>query len=251
MKRSIFCITSMILCGTVCCFAEMRTWTTKDGEKVEAEYKAVVGGNVILQKEQRGKQLKVPLESLIEEDQKYVALAEPPQLNISFSKSIEKRPWPIYEYTAESLQRWTPTYYDAVFGFSVVKESANPYEFPLTATVYVFAEEIDGDNYVLLSKFTPEPFTLTEENNERFEYWDSQAVAMEDYICTYGLSNKRRGEKYGGYLIVIRDVQGEIIAHESPYKWVFENLETLDKLPVGKHMDKTCQRVGPPRPTRY
>ena len=49
------------------------------------------------------------------------------------------------------------------------------------------------------------------------------------------------------------DERGEIIAHAATDNWLFENLEALEKLPVGVFMDKTCRRVYPtgPERTRY
>ncbi|MEA2068129.1 MAG: hypothetical protein U9P12_02905, partial [Verrucomicrobiota bacterium] len=62
-----------------------------------------------------------------------------------------------------------------------------------------------------------------------------------------------RGTTYYGHLVVVTDSRGKIIAHDASNEWLFENLENLRKLPVGKYMDKTCTRAFPssPRPTRY
>ena len=55
---------------------------------------------------------------------------------------------------------------------------------------------------------------------------------------------------YGGYLIVVTDERGKIIDYGTSHEWLFENLEKLKKIPVGRHFDKTITRVHPPRPIR-
>ena len=67
-----------------------------------------------------------------------------------------------------------------------------------------------------------------------------------DYI----FGQQRRGEKYGGYLITVTDVRGKIIDYGTSHEWLFENLEKLKRIPVGRHFDKTVARVHPPRPIR-
>jgi len=56
------------------------------------------------------------------------------------------------------------------------------------------------------------------------------------------------GKRPVSYLVVVTDERGEIIQHATPNKWIFEHLENLRKMPVGRFMDKTCTRVHPERP---
>ena len=57
----------------------------------------------------------------------------------------------------------------------------------------------------------------------------------------------------GGYLVVIRDVQGKIIAHQETSKNLYENLDRLSKLKVGWYFDGECNRClpKPPRPWNW
>ena len=57
-----------------------------------------------------------------------------------------------------------------------------------------------------------------------------------------------RGINYGGYLIIITDSRGRIIQHAASHKFLFEHRENLKKLAVGRHFDRQCRHVGPPRP---
>jgi hypothetical protein len=69
----------------------------------------------------------------------------------------------------------------------------------------------------------------------------------------YDLDGSRRGDKFSENLVIITDERGEIVAHSSSAKWLWDNLENLKKMPVGRYMDKTCTRIIPsgPKATRY
>ncbi len=62
------------------------------------------------------------------------------------------------------------------------------------------------------------------------------------------VGREARGCKYSSYLVVVTDSRGDIIAHKTPKKWLFENYENLKEIPVGRYIDKTCTRVRPTRP---
>jgi hypothetical protein len=63
-----------------------------------------------------------------------------------------------------------------------------------------------------------------------------------------GGKSRFRGEKYDGYLVTVTDQRGQIIAHRTSNKFLFEHLNRLKMLPVTRHFDKECRRVAPPRP---
>ncbi len=70
-------------------------------------------------------------------------------------------------------------------------------------------------------------------------------------VMTWALSADlpMHGTKYGGFLITISNERGEIIQHKASHDYLMENVENLKKVPVGRHFDKMCNRVAPPRPT--
>ena len=76
--------------------------------------------------------------------------------------------------------------------------------------------------------------------------FSGRTVRLYDYNF---YSDGRRGQQYGGYLVVVTDSRGKIVMHKSSYNWMFEKREALDKLPLNSHFDKTCIRVDPPRPS--
>ena len=58
----------------------------------------------------------------------------------------------------------------------------------------------------------------------------------------------RRGKKYAGYLITVSDKRGKVIQYRASKPWLWENIENLKDMPVGRYMDKTCTRVHPTSP---
>jgi len=215
-----------------------RTWIRMDGKTLKAEFVTTIGDKAVL-KDSRGKQLKVPLSQLSMEDRTFVELAQSPKFNIDFSKqsskqSLEPSPW---------IQWELPRILDYVFSARLKQVSAGEYNHELKVEFFAVGEEIDGDNYILLDR-QESRFTPTKEN-ERSHTFSGKTVTLMDINH---INNQRRGEKYGGYLVVVTDSRGKIIDHGTSHKWLFENFEKLRKFPLGKHFDKTCTRVAPPRP---
>ncbi len=86
-------------------------------------------------------------------------------------------------------------------------------------------------------------FTLAEENEGLFTFW-GRKTEMRDYRDWDG---NRRGRKFKGYMVVITDERGEIIATDLTNDWFLDIIEPLREFPLGKHFDKTGTRVYPPR----
>jgi hypothetical protein len=191
----------------------------------------------------RGKTKKVLLSLLSAEDNLFIELNEPPEFNISFSKQSKPRP----EIDPGPFIPWTPpTLIDYVFSSKINQHSAGDYNHEFRVEFFAVGSEVDGDNYILLDRQSS-VFTPSKENG-RSHAFSGPPILCYDYVDWY---SQKRGSKYGGYLITVTDVRGRIIAHEATSKWLFENLENLRSLPIGKHFDKTCARVFPPRPKGY
>jgi len=220
----------------------MREWTGPDGKRLEAEFVAMIGDKVVL-KDSRGRQRKIPFVLLSGENQEFIELANPPKFNISFSKQSNQRILKQSPYNSTP----PPKLLDYVFSASLKQTSAGLYRHGLHVEFFAIGEEIDGDNYILLDR-QESHFTPSKENQQSIAF-SGENITLIDYRLWDGATT-RRGEKYGGYLVVVTDVRGEIVAHSSPYKWIFEQVENLRQVPVGKHFDKRCIRVFPPRPRR-
>ena len=220
----------------------MRIWTLTSGKTVQAQLVTQFAREAVL-KNQRGKQVKVPLEQLSEEDRRYIALSRPPKFSIEFSKKNTQLPvppdapfndWPARPYRA----------FDFVFGTKVKQRGANPYPHELTVEYYAIGAEVDGKNFTLLDRQS-QSFVPAPENKQTITFHGEKVFVKESAIRTEA---PMRGTRYGGFLITITDEQGKVIQHKTSHEWLFANRENLDEIPVGKHFDKLCERVGPPRP---
>ncbi len=222
--------------------ASTRTWTSVDGKTIEAEFIRSLGDKVLLETAQ-GEELKLPLDQLCRQDREYVELCSPPTFDLDFSKKSDARPpLPSTPYLHRVIP---PTLIDYIFTAKVKQTSVGVYNHPLTVEYFAIGKEVDGDNYILLDR-QQDAFTPTRENN-RSHSFSGPPVLCYDYDDYW---RDRRGSKYGGYLVTLTDERGEIIAHATPHDWLFDHLEKLRNFPVGRHFNKSLDRVFPPRPVR-
>ena len=220
--------------------AETRVWTMADGRTFEAEFVSLAVGKVLL-RNAKGKEIKLSLKQLSEGDRKLIQLETPPAVDISFSRKSEQR-----MYTPDLFNSALPSTFYTTFSASVKQTSSGSYDHELKAEFFAIGAEVHGDNYVLLDRHEHR-FVLTNENQRSIKF-KGKTVQVTDYVID---DRFHRGRKYVGYLVVITDPRGKIIAHKTPKKWLFENLENLKEVPLGKCFDKTCTRVGPTRPKPF
>ena len=90
-----------------------------------------------------------------------------------------------------------------------------------------------------------EEFSLTKENNYRFEF-TGQPVELIDY----SINSENRGQRYGGYVIIVRDSLDKIVAHKASSENLFEIVDNLREIKPGWYFDKAGNRClpTPPRP---
>jgi hypothetical protein len=237
MKDFIIFLSLLLCCGSS--IAETRVWTMKNGKTVEAEFITVVGNNVTL-KNLKGKTIKVPGKQLSEADISYIELQMPPKLDLQFSKTTTQRVFP------DMLPASTPPrslYYD--FTAKIKQTSTKVYNHELVVELFIFAEEIDGDKKILLD-YKKEAFMLTQGSKSSFEITGKRAELM-DYV----VGGQRRGEKFDGYAIVVTDSRNEVIAYKTSSEKIYQNLDNLRKVPIGKYFDEDCNRCFPTSPKRF
>ncbi|QBG46316.1 hypothetical protein EGM51_02460 [Verrucomicrobia bacterium S94] len=219
----------------------VRIWTFRSGKTIEGEYVSSIGDKVVL-KSTRGKQIKVPAADLSGEDLEFIALANPPTLDIGFTKQSSQR---IIE-TSPFLEEEAPRIFDWTFGLKIRQVSAREYGYPLTVEMFVIGEQyLDADKFILLDRQITE-FTPTKENGMAHVFKSGNPVEL----IHYNMHSQQFGHKYMGYLITVTDARGEIIQYETSNSWLFQGLENLKQIPVGRFFDKTCRRVHPSGPKR-
>jgi len=233
----------VILSGSFLSGAEPRLWTLDSGYKFKAELVQVMGDKAVL-KDALGERVKVDLALLSSEDQLFIELENPPKLEISFRRKSKKKHFP-----ARVTTKLLPEVQINTFGVRVKQKSAGPYNHEMRVEFFALGKERAGDRFILLDR-QERSFSLTTANHRTHEFWGG-AVSLDKYEIFY--ITRPRGKKYAGHLIVITDVRGRMIATQTSFDWLLENLSDLKKVPVGGYMDKTCTRTFPtrPKPCRY
>lgn len=234
MKPFILYLT-FLLCASA--FSEMRVWTLKNGKTIEAEFVAAVGGKVTL-KTGRKKTVKLSEAELSKQDLSFIELQMPPKLDLSFSKKTKMRVFP--QTNTQEIPR--SQYYD--FTATIKQLSTRPYSHELTVEFFVIGKENVGDKHILLD-YQKAPFRLGR-SGSRFEL-PSRTVEIMEYV----INTQLRGEAFAGYLIIVTDSRGEVIAYNTKKDEWFQRVENLRKLPVGKYFDDECNRAWPTRPKRW
>ena len=247
MRNLVFILSIFLACGSS--YAESREWTTLDGRSFKAEFSLRMGSDAVFKTEQ-GKQVRIPVDQLSKTDQKFIMLETPPDLEMSFSRTTDKRRYPV-GYNGNETKN--PTAFYNQFMVKIRQRSAGEYNLPLHLEYFVIGEEVDGDNYILLDHQELD-FTLTTKNKRTYVA-QGDPVQIINYTWIEKVGSPlvmERGEKYGRYLVIITDTRGDIVAYRTPSDWLFDVAENLRTVPVNRHFDKTGTRVGPPRPpTRH
>ena len=235
----LLCIAILLACnGTR---TDARTWTSINGKTFEGEFILVVGDKAVI-RNPTGDQIKIPLTQFSKEDLTFMELENPPKFTIDVSKSSEQYFFPQKYKAYEAWQ--LPKALDYVFTTKLRQMSTGSYKHELRVDLYVIGEEIDGDNYIMLDRQS-NTFIPSEQPDRACQFKGTRKVRMFDYEF---FEDGRRGQKYGGYLVVITDSRGKVIAQEAPQKWLIDIVEPLQALPFNAHFNKTGKRVFPPRP---
>ncbi|MEN8253968.1 MAG: SHD1 domain-containing protein [Verrucomicrobiota bacterium] len=217
----------------------VRQWTLVDGRSVEAEFVTEIAGKAIL-KNMKGKQIRIPMEQLSETDCSHILLSIAPTLDINFAKTSRQKRF------GDTRNAKPPAARANLYTFSaqIKKTSTRPYDFGLSAEFFVVGNEFGGDKRMLLD-YQKADFTLAEENDYGFKF-SGKPVELIDYH----MNSERKGKKYRGFLVVVKDSRGEVIAYKTPSENLYRNLDNLRKLKVGWYFDKQCVRClpTPPKP---
>ena len=222
---------------------EVRTWTLVDGRSFEAALSDRVSfdGDVKLIDPQ-GKELSVPPERLSESDLEYIDIMRVPELDIDIMRSLRQVLYSSKLANYASMVRDPEI--KASFGVRVKQLGSGDYDHELHVEFFVVGRQVYADCYMLLARETVS-FRLTRENQKRFEYESPTEVPIRDF---YMREFAHRGEKYHGYLVLVTDELGRVVAHEESCNWLLDNMENLKKIRVGNYFGQDCIRREAARP---
>ena len=217
--------------------AEPQVWTLADETTFEAELVSVYPTEIIF-KNAQGEILKIPLERLSPESRTQIELENPPTLSIGLIKDRNAKVFP----SGITMKTTRPPEVRCHYGVRIRQTSRGDYSQKLHMELFVIGIERLGDKYILLDRQNAS-FFLTKENNKEFEFRSEREVVLQNFYVDLVV----RGEKYHGYLAIVKDVRGEIIAVDTSHNWLFENLDNLSERYANNFMDETCVRVFPTR----
>ena len=222
----------------------IRIWRNLKGKEFEAEFISVIGDKVVL-KSAKGKQKKIPLVHLSPEDLAYIDLANPPDLDITFTKQSSQASSPP---TSPFLVEHPTKLIEYTFGTKIRQTSSGTYNHELRVEFFSIGQQYLDDHKFYLLDRQSSTFVPTQENKRSHRFYGEPVG-----LVSYNLGLELRGKKYSDYLVVVTDERGEIIQHSASSNWLFRNFENLKEIPVGVYLDKTCTRVFPtgPVPIHY
>jgi hypothetical protein len=251
MKRTfILTLVFSILCSIA--NAKMRTWVLEKGDSFSAEYIAVFGGKAVL-KLKSGKKVRIPMDELSQQDRSFIELKNPPKLKINFTKTTKQRKTPVQAESAEKHHP-SPKIEFMTFFVSVKKTSSNPYPHKMTVEYFAFGNEINGNKKILLAT---EEQIFSFKNKEKEFVFQGKTVELMRYHIVIGSWEKgihlpARGEKYGGFIVVVKDELGKVIAYKSSNKNLYRVLDNIKKLHPGCFFDPaTGIRTYPTSPDHF
>lgn len=202
MKRLIiFAVAAVFgLCDTA--RADMRIWTSRKGDSVEAEYVKMYGNKVVL-KTADGRTLRVPAEGLCDDDQEYLAhaAAVPPQLEIKVADKVDRQ---------KDSMGYNETSRESV-SIEVVLRKKNPEPCLQRFKAYVYVlgrrEETWG--------YGPDAeYQMLEVKDYPVSFADRDKVVLSLNVTTR-YTEYDGGYSYEGYLLCIKDEDGAVFAEES------------------------------------
>ena len=219
-----------------------RMWRFMNGQEIEAAYISTMGDQAVL-KRADGKQRKVALRELSEPDREFIDLSSAPPYSIDFVKTSAVRSI----QTTPFLEEEPPRINDLTFGARVKQSNSKPYNHEIRVEYFAIGQELIGDAYILIDR---QQSTFVPSQINGFSHtFSGEPIEFMEYVY----DGDRRGRKYVANVVVMYDKLGRIMHHSASNEWMFEQLDKLKQIPVGRYFNERCERVFPtaPKAQRY
>jgi hypothetical protein len=206
-------------------YGEMRTWTSKKGQILEAEYVRDAAGKVVL-KTRSGAEKQIPISAFSKKDQDYIYGKTPPKLEIKFDTNEKSR-----SVRGDIDNRTEDLKPEAI----IIKTSSRPYTGKLKAQFFVLGRVLEEKRYILLDS-KEETFTIAEKSGSEYRIQGKKLNLEHDPSPGFGV-------KYEGYLVCVKTADGKIIAAEG--KSLFEKkIDNLMKAKEHELLDRNLKATG-------
>jgi len=228
---------SAVLLGTSV-FSEVRMWTGEDGQRIEGTFQRELLGRIQI-RDTKGKLYLIPLEKLAKSDLSFLQKNIVPEVDINFRKNSVFKPEMEWTIPGDKTTLYTCT-------VTIDKKSEMDSKVMLTAELYLIADELDGDNWVLQS-YDKKRFMFPEGKDSSFEF-TVKDVGFRRYEEKWGgQTTGTRGESYLGYLIVVLDGKGRL----ADYKTDLDNEPWFKDDDVAGTVDKLRELAIEGRGSKY
>ena len=178
-------------------FGEMRTWTSKTGQTLEAEYARNTMDTVWL-KTPTGKQKKIPISAFSKADQDYIYSQTPPKIEISVDNNIKRRDRP---------GDIDDVFQDLQCEYEIVKTSKWPYPGELTVYYFMVGWQLETKEYWVIETHQ-ETFKLNDKNGNKY-YFKGELFEL-----WFDPDDPPRGKKFKGILVCVQTSDGELLEYK-------------------------------------
>ena len=232
MKKQWLVILIVWVIGGTAIHAEMRIWTDKKGNSIEAEFVKLFSGKVVL-KTAAGKQIKVPQNGLSQKDLEYLKNAVPPKIDIEVNINTDSKNMNNKDYVSSINMKQ-----EKIRGkVTITKKNRAPSCRKFVAYLYIFTKHQQSEEIKVVDTKT-HAFSFEKHNTVKFE---GSTISTHYYNKSYGSGYSSEydnyGEEYEGYLVFIEDETGNIICTKSSRSLYESNISQIKKSKKNDHFD--------------
>jgi len=207
-----------LLCFCAMANAEMRTWTSRKGDTVEAEYVRMRGDKVVL-KTADGKTHRIPVEGLCDDDQEYLshAAAVPPRIQIDVDEDVDIDKQVISSFREKEEQTIT-------CNVLIRKANSEPCFDKFKVNLFLIAEVKESSEKIIID---------TKEQSVSFANQDTAQISLTGKVENETGYDWAAGLEYEGHIVCVQDDSGEIIAMKATKNAYEKNMGAILKAKKG------------------
>lgn len=218
--------------------AEYTIWTDANGRSIEAEHVKTINDKVLLRMSD-GRELTVSLNSLSESDVQRAMVLQPPKLDIKVSAKNSRSNQSLREYGWASRHQIQEE--SICVNVELAKSGSTPYTALLKAELYVIGERDSG--FIILDR-TLSDFTYQGNDSKTHSFSSSKVELVK-------MEGGKHGAEYDGYLLVVKDISGNVIATKASKREYESRADAILLLDRGAKVDENYsveEEMGGRRP---
>ena len=236
--------------------AQTRMWTDAQGKRFEGTFEKELFGDLLIRGSDGQKHF-LSIDKLSPADLKYVQLNAPPEMEMDVRYTTRILPKVNFSRDNDNTTMYT-------FTVRIAKTGVLPYKGELTAELFIIADEMAkeyDDDHVLMS-YTKKNFVFPDGKESAYEFTVGE-IPFNVYLAEWIETGERatRGKTYLGYILIVTDSKGRVVAHKENIKdlpWLTEDMSITDRelrrlynenrgSIESRHFNDTFGKIPPPR----